>query len=333
MDPIRSQMTIIRAQASGLPVGTLFQEPYMSKVPFGGRTGAMLELRYLHGGTAVYMPGERFGPRLLRDYELVWIVSGRATYQCNGTDHDAPPGSLILARPGFHETYVWDPQHRTRHAYFHFGIAARPRDWPSPPSWPVVRAPGSIADDVARPLFRHIVEHFCRPTRPGYHRPPRAATRLVEALLALYLAPSAARPAPRARPLPEPVLRALVWVQHTLHHHTPRSLRALALTDLAAAAAVSPKHLCRLFGHALGITPMQAVRGLRLEWSMALLLRSNLSVKQVAARCGFASPYHFSRSFARVYGCPPSEVRRLALQGAAPPPSPWAIDLPPAEPW
>jgi AraC-like DNA-binding protein len=287
-------------------------------------------LRYLHGGMAVYMPGERFGPRILHDYEMVWIISGHATYQADGVDHDAPAGTLILARPGFHETYIWDPRQRTRHAYFHFDIAALPRDWPKPSSWPVVRAPGSIADDVARPLFRHVVERCCRPRRGRPAPPPRAAARLVEALIDVYLSHPPHPTAHRDRPLPEAVLRALVWAQQALHHGPGRTL---ALADLAAAAAVSPKHLCRLFAGTLGATPMQAVRWLRLEWSVALLTRSNLSVKQVAARCGFANPYHFSRTFARVYGCPPSEVRRLALQGAAPPQSPWPVDLPPTEPW
>jgi AraC-like DNA-binding protein len=305
----------------------------MPRVHVDAATGLVLDLRYLHGGTAVYMPGESFGPRILGDYELVWIISGQATYQCNSQDHDAPPGTLILARPGFRELYLWDPHQRTRHAYFHFDIAARPRDWPAPSAWPVVRPPES-GDDVTRALFRHIVEHYCRPTGRGDRRPPRAAVRLVETLLSVYLAAPSARPAQLHRPIPEPVFQSLVWAQQALHQ---RPGRAIALGDLAGAAAVSPKHLCRLFAGALHLTPMQAVRGLRLEWSMALLLRSNLSVKQVAARCGFASPYHFSRTFARAYGWPPSEVRRLAFQGAAPPPSPWPIDLPldlpPAESW
>jgi AraC-like DNA-binding protein len=302
----------------------------MSKVRSRSGPVGVLGLRYLHGGMAVYMPGECFGPRVLRDYELVWIVSGHARYQLDGVEHDAPPGTLILARPGATEAYTWDARQRTRHAYFHFDVTGLPRDWPAPRNWPAVRAPGSIADDVARPLFRHVVERWCRPglRRPG--PPPRAAARLVEALIGVYLADPPARPAHRDRPLPDAVLRALVWAQQTLHQSPGRKL---ALADLAAAASVSPKHLCRLFGSGLGATPMQAVRLLRLEWSVALLLRSNLSVKQVAGRCGFVSPYHFSRSFARAYLCPPSEVRRLALQGAAPPPSPLPLDLPPAEPW
>jgi len=81
------------------------------------------------------------------------------------------------------------------------------------------------------------------------------------------------------------------------------------LDALAQAAAVSPKHLCRLFGQAVGRPPMRWVMDTRLTHAQTLLRRSNLNVQQVAHRCGFASPFHFSRAYKQRFGRPPSADR------------------------
>lgn len=90
-----------------------------------------LVLTYLHGGVVHYRPGETLGPRTLSDYEFVLILEGNVTYQANQRSHAAPPGSLLLARPGFEECYRWDPTGRTRHAFFHFQIQRMPDAWPA----------------------------------------------------------------------------------------------------------------------------------------------------------------------------------------------------------
>jgi len=126
------------------------------------------------------------------------------------------------------------------------------------------------------------------------------------------------------------VQRALSWVQSVLLDEPDR---AINLGELAKAAGASPPHLCRLFADGPGMGPMQAVRLLRLEQAAALLARSTLNVKQIAARCGFASQFHFSRVFRAVYGAAPSEVRAQALQGAPPPVPRLALELPHVQRW
>jgi transcriptional regulator GlxA family with amidase domain len=50
-----------------------------------------------------------------------------------------------------------------------------------------------------------------------------------------------------------------------------------------------------------------------------LLARSNYSVNQIAALCGFASPFHFSRRFTEAYGPAPTAVRAAVASGLTPP--------------
>ncbi len=65
---------------------------------------------------------------------------------------------------------------------------------------------------------------------------------------------------------------------------------------------------------------MTSVRLARLERSLLLLARTDLSVQEIAADTGFVSPYHFSRSFRAVYGLAPSRMRSALDAGEVPPP-------------
>ena len=72
--------------------------------------------------TAHYPPGATWGPRVLADFELVWILTGSATWtvQLPGEKrHDLLllPGSLALSRPDVVESYAWDPHRHSAHAF------------------------------------------------------------------------------------------------------------------------------------------------------------------------------------------------------------------------
>ena len=268
-----------------------------------------LVLGYLWGGRATYPPGSSLGPRVLEDFELVWVVAGQATYVLEGRELAASPGSILLTRPGFRETYRWDATRSTRHAFLHFAVEELPADWPSLGDWPVLRAmaPG----DPVRPLFRHVLDAWCDGTR-SRERPPRSICRLVEAIVETYLAPAAAG----GEHAPPVVQRVLEWAEAALDENPARRI---SLSELAASAAVTPKHLCRVFARFHERSPMDAVRSMRLERSLVLLARSNSSVQDIARSTGFSSPYHFSRSFKAAYGRPPTVVRHALLAGEPPP--------------
>ena len=271
-----------------------------------------LHLRYLWGGSATYPAGATLGPRVLDDYELVWIVDGRVRYERDGLRLDAPPGTLLLTRPGFHEMYRWDPDRPSRHAFLHFAISGLPSDWPEPERWPVARPLPPTG--ASRPLFRRLLYEWCDGSRRR-EQPPRRIARLVEALVDDHLSPAPAGPADEA--MPRPVRGALEWLARSLEDDPTR---AISLDQLAASVAVTPKHLCRLFARSLGRSPMTTVRLARLERALLLLARTDLSVQEIAFHTGFASPYHFSRAFRAAYGVPPTEMRRALDAGVVPPP-------------
>ncbi len=286
-----------------------------------------MALAYMYGGLVSYGPGEALGPRVLTDWEFVLILEGHVRYQANGHRYSAPPGSTILARPGFQESYQWDETSRTRHAYFHFDIAELPRDWPDPKAWPVVR---SKPVPVIAALFRHVMDRiFMHPEWPA--EPPHAEDcRTVETLISLFIQEQITESGQYERSRPEPVNKAVKLMREVIDETPQRTVR---LEDLAGSAGCSQKHLCRLFQQTFGHSPMQTLRLLRLQLSLTLVVRTNLPIKQIAKRCGFDDPLYFSRCFSRSFGKSPSDVRTGLKQGLPPPINPLPVDITPRVHW
>ena len=103
----------------------------------------------------------------------------------------------------------------------------------------------------------------------------------------------------------------------------PRLIRAVELMEqsledtqpmaaFADAAGVSPRELERQFRKWLKSTPGAYYRGLRLDRARHLLRNTDLPVIEVAFRSGFGSPAHFTRSYSKRFGHPPSTERRPA---------------------
>jgi transcriptional regulator GlxA family with amidase domain len=100
----------------------------------------------------------------------------------------------------------------------------------------------------------------------------------------------------------------------------PKLLQLLALMEaniaeplpreaLASAAGISLRQVERLFATHLSMTLGECYRSLRLAHAITLLKQTSLSITEVAVACGFTSPSHFSRMFAKLYGFPPTMAR------------------------
>ncbi len=81
----------------------------------------------------------------------------------------------------------------------------------------------------------------------------------------------------------------------------------LDLQTLSDQAFFSPFHFHRIFTAFIGETPDGYIRRLRLEKAANMLQnKKNLSVTDIAMKCGFSSPSLFSRNFKKHFGVTPA---------------------------
>jgi AraC family transcriptional regulator len=98
-------------------------------------------------------------------------------------------------------------------------------------------------------------------------------------------------------------------VRDYMEHHLGE---AISLEDLARVAGVSRFHFARQFRARTGESPMGYLLRTRVERAKTLLLDSRARVVDVSAELGFADQSHFTRTFRRMVGMPPSMYVRAA---------------------
>jgi AraC-like DNA-binding protein len=276
----------------------------------GEGLGAQLVPR-LGPAAADYPPGSTFGPRTAVSFQFVWILAGSASWSCGTATVGLQRGRLLLVRPGMRDTFEWDDVVPTRHAYVHFQLERAAMLEPLD-DWPLTR-PIDERDNPMGGLCRYLL--WLGDARPGGWE--RRAQDVLNLLVATFV--TGPLPGDDDPPLPAP-LDALV--DYVGERWCEGVARPIPLGELAAAAAVSPSTLARLFRREFGVGPVAALELIRLARAEPLLWMSNLTMSAIAAQCGFADAYHFSRRFRAVYGVPPSVFR---VEGANPPrPSPLA---------
>jgi AraC family transcriptional regulator, activator of mtrCDE len=160
------------------------------------------------------------------------------------------------------------------------------------------------ADDPLRESFEALLEEMTG-QRPG-------ARAMVEALLRRCLILLLRRhchgpePMPWLAPLEDARLgRALGSMQARPDH-------GFTLPALAEVAGMSRSVFAARFTAALGQSPMEYLRSLRLTRAAQLLNSTDLPVKSVATRVGYASRSSFTRAFCACHGVGPTAYRDAA---------------------
>jgi AraC family transcriptional regulator, regulatory protein of adaptative response / DNA-3-methyladenine glycosylase II len=89
-------------------------------------------------------------------------------------------------------------------------------------------------------------------------------------------------------------------------------LNEASVDDLAAELGVAGRHLRRVVGAVLGVSPAELAHTRRLALAKQLLHDTDLPVTRIALTAGFGSLRRFNAAFRAAFGAPPSRLRRGA---------------------
>jgi len=105
-------------------------------------------------------------------------------------------------------------------------------------------------------------------------------------------------------------------IQQAVQWHRQNFSEGLSVNKVAQALHVSPGHLRRIFLNGRGETPKKVFMRATMDEACRLLTQGDTSMKEVAARCGFAGFSEFYRAFKKYTGQTPSEWRHNPLSHA-----------------
>jgi AraC-like DNA-binding protein len=84
---------------------------------------------------------------------------------------------------------------------------------------------------------------------------------------------------------------------------------SVGVEDLAEISGLSRYHFSRLFKRHTKMSPMAFVNEMRLKKAVRLMQMEQLSIKEIAARCGFSDVNYFCRAFKKSRGLSPGDFK------------------------
>ena len=267
-----------------------------------------------HANFYLCQPAEVIGPRVIHDFQLLCVQSGKGEVQVDGQSFPAIAGDLFFYGPGEVHRITSDGDDPLRLIGLH--VVFQRTDLPALRGVPLASPVGtSPAVNIACPLS---------PRPPVASTPSPETFRLAQQLALSYTAYGQGD-APRQRALvlllltewlsqlgPGPqlmgsVIRPVRQAQAILHSEF---CSPITRDDLARRVSLSPEYFSRLFRRVTGSSFHDYLTDLRLSHARRLLLEGELTITEIARRVGFEDPYYFSRVFRERVGCSPSEYRR-----------------------
>mgnify|MGYP000452538382 CR=1 FL=1 len=241
-------------------------------------------------GEVLYQPGGSCGPRVQRDWQLVFLHSGQLSAAVDGKQRRLSPGQVGLFLPGKSEEFSFSETHATHHSWCAVTPSLVPgtlrRLLESSPESQVcsevqtrLLAAGVALDGTDSEVARSVVDHIGLALLSAYAKAgTEHADEGVVAKAARYLE------------------------QHLFEDG--------CLQKAHLAANVSRNTLINRFSKELGMTPARYLWKKRAERGIAMLSETGHTIGEIAYACGFRDPFHFSRLVKGLQGVSPQNLRR-----------------------
>lgn len=269
----------------------------------------------------------RTGPHRHQHLQLVYVEAGRGTHRLGGRTYGAGAGDVVLVTPGLvhdatglRETSGWSVEFAPQAA----GLSSSDRTtsgpsmtlprmwWANPLLAPFLQADQrrTAATVPVPPQDRPVWEAHLR----IMHREHLERQDGYREMLAAYLTVALV------------ALGRIVVGDHALRHPDPalsttfevieqRYATHLSTSDVAAAVGLTPGHLTTLVRRRTGRTVGEWIAERRMAAARDLLIGTDLTVEQVAARVGYPDATYFSRRFRQAHGAAPGTWRAAARSG------------------
>jgi AraC-like DNA-binding protein len=241
-----------------------------------------------------------FHPHAHEEFFIALTEGGRVAARYRGETHTIGAGDLIVLNP--EEAHAGGPPPNSSWRYR--ALYLRPAllgglmaEFPGGTALPRFGGEAVRDDEVAARLWR-----FHRLAE----RPESSLEResaLISALVRLIGRHSVERRSPSRTG------RERAAVRRSMEFMDAHADENVTLETLGEVAQLSPYHLCRVFGEAVGMPPHAYQTHLRIRRARALL-RSGLPGTQVAAAAGFYDQAHLTRHFKRIVGVTPGRYAR-----------------------
>jgi AraC-like DNA-binding protein/mannose-6-phosphate isomerase-like protein (cupin superfamily) len=264
----------------------------------------LLESARISHVTAIYykcVPHYEMRKRRIGDDMFYYVARGKGEVWVEGKHQTVQAGDCAHFRRGAQHAAKADPRDPFEVIGVHYtALVFGSLSLPQLLGFPAVFTPGQDSP------FEEMLHSACREyaLRPvGWQQGLEAlALRLLLYVLRVHGATLETAPGLLQRRELERVLPALEYLRTHLD-------QPLSVEELARTCHLSQPQFRRVFRAALGVSPSQYSRRLRMEEAALLLKRTDATIDVVASRVGYADPSCFAHLFKEMMGVSPGKYR------------------------
>lgn len=233
------------------------------------------------------------------DYQLLYIVSGKAHFFFHGEEEIITAGHMVLYHPLEEQKYVYYGTDKTEVYWIHFT--------------------GSDVENILShyeiPTTKHV---FYTGTSLGYQQLFQHMIRELqicptgfEEMLSLYLQQLfllIQRQLKSYHTISGYMLEEINMAQNYFidHYNEPVSIE-----NYAASRHMSTCWFIRNFKQITGTTPRQYILSIRMANAQSLLENTNYNITEISSIIGYENPLYFSQIFKKQNGISPSDYRKM----------------------
>ncbi|MFD0619611.1 helix-turn-helix domain-containing protein [Paenibacillus sp. GCM10027629] len=241
--------------------------------------------------------GWKLKPRVLKQFQLQYVIEGIADYHINGREYVTRRGDLLFHRPN-------EPHHvstRPDHPYicisivFHFGNSGFPiQQLVDSDSETGSHYTGNYQNHTLEQKITELVHHYRMPDVTDHFHCQSLLTQILLQLSAqkkeLVVRSSKKEDANKAK---------LILIRNYISSHLQEGFEHQELEKLSG---WSRNYIIIQFRSTFGMTPMQYLVWIRLEKAKELALQSGLAFGEIANRVGYTNIHAFGKIFKRKTG-------------------------------
>ncbi|UVI29627.1 helix-turn-helix domain-containing protein [Paenibacillus spongiae] len=279
-----------------------------------------MKIRVCGSGTLVRSDDLWAGGVHAANYEMLYIVSGKARFNWNGRVCIAEAPAMFLMPPLTpHQLQSISPEIKFRFLEI-TDIDESPLDREKMDKWNELQAHNDIFSRTV--LAAALLESFdwiyrLHLTGEARQHPDLEQVCLLEVSkiyrLIAYCLDST--PLPAGNPDQSPGRDVEQTVDQLVDFMEWRYKEEITLAALADLVHLNPSYLIRMFKKQKKVTPFEFLRDLRLKAAVSLLSGSTMPVQEIAHETGFGSVHYFCRLFKQTYGQSPAEWRKQLRRG------------------
>ncbi len=238
-------------------------------------------------------------PNGRKDYQLMYIASGKGHFYFDGKEHIIAEGNMILYRPGEVQMYYYYAPEKTEVYWIHFTGCDVDTilDYYKFPETENVFYTGTSPD--YQWIYRQIIQEL-QLCRANYQEMITILLRQIFLMINRYIQEGR-----------KTGIQIQNEIEKATHYFNDNYNAHINIEEYAKSRHMSTCWFIRSFKQILKVTPMQYILSLRMANAQSLLDNEEYTISEIAEIVGYSNPLYFSRLFHKHLGVSPSEYRKM----------------------